>query len=223
MHKPSWFVALLTLASVLCGCASHRGVADPGPNGLDLLASRMTGTYSSARQAAADPAYFEISLVMTPIWQDRPGADERWLYVEQAMASALAKPYRQRIYRLTQVGPRTFKSDVYTLPGNPLDYAGAWRDPSRFAALKPSDLTLRDGCSILLDYDGDAFRGGTEGTKCPSDLRGAAYATSQATIKPDRMISWDRGFDAQGKQVWGAEAGGYVFMRVEPAPTSKAG
>jgi hypothetical protein len=28
------------------------------------------------------------------------------------------------------------------------------------------------------------------------------------------MISWDRGFDADGNQVWGAEGGGYVFHRM---------
>jgi hypothetical protein len=28
------------------------------------------------------------------------------------------------------------------------------------------------------------------------------------------MLSWDRGFDEQGQQVWGAEAGAYVFLKV---------
>ena len=31
----------------------------------------------------------------------------------------------------------------------------------------------------------------------------------------DRLLSWDRGFDAAGKQVWGAEKGPYEFLRVK--------
>jgi len=38
------------------------------------------------------------------------------------------------------------------------------------------------------------------------------------TLTADRMVSWDRGVDAGGRQVWGAERGGYVFDRVERPP-----
>ena len=48
---------------------------------------------------------------------------------------------------------------------------------------------------------------------CASDLRGAAYATSEVTITPQFVLSWDRGFDNTGKQVWGATEGPYVFLR----------
>jgi hypothetical protein len=27
------------------------------------------------------------------------------------------------------------------------------------------------------------------------------------------ILSWDRGFDANGNQVWGAEKGGYIFKK----------
>ena len=30
----------------------------------------------------------------------------------------------------------------------------------------------------------------------------------------DRIVSWDRGWNDDGEQVWGAEISGYVFMRV---------
>jgi hypothetical protein len=29
----------------------------------------------------------------------------------------------------------------------------------------------------------------------------------------DRMVSWDRGWDATGAQVWGATKGGYIFVK----------
>jgi hypothetical protein len=39
------------------------------------------------------------------------------------------------------------------------------------------------------------------------------YTTSEVTITNDTIASWDRGFDADGNQKWGAEAGPYIFRR----------
>jgi CpeT protein len=32
-------------------------------------------------------------------------------------------------------------------------------------------------------------------------------------LESTRMSSWDRGFDAEGRQVWGATGGAYVFNK----------
>jgi hypothetical protein len=45
---------------------------------------------------------------------------------------------------------------------------------------------------------------------------GAVYATSEVTVTPEALISWDRGFGAAGEQVWGAVTGGYVFKKLPP-------
>ena len=37
-------------------------------------------------------------------------------------------------------------------------------------------------------------------------------------ITAESIVSWDRGFDQAGSQVWGAEKSGYVFVRGEPDP-----
>jgi CpeT protein len=60
------------------------------------------------------------------------------------------------------------------------------------------------------------FDGSTVDSECISNLRGAVYATSEVRITPQELISWDRGFDERGNQVWGATEGGYVFKRIEP-------
>jgi hypothetical protein len=79
-------------------------------------------------------------------------------------------------------------------------------------SLDADDLTLRQGCDIELRRVGpEAFAGATHGKECGSSLRGATYATSEVLITPDRVLSWDRGFDAQDRQVWGAEGAGYIF------------
>ncbi|MBN2431020.1 MAG: chromophore lyase CpcT/CpeT [Acidobacteria bacterium] len=185
------------------------------PEGLRQLAAWMTGEFSSKAQAESDDSYFAIRLVMARVWPDR--TDGLWLYVEQAVAETPDQPYRQRIYRLLHVGRDIYESQVYEVP-QPVKLVRAWQKPELLAELSPERLETRDGCAILLRRRGDAFVGSTLADLCRSTHRGATYATSQVTITADGMVSWDRGFDEQGHQVWGAEKGGYVFRKIRDLP-----
>lgn len=223
MRSPSAAAAITLL--LLGACAGTPAAPEPlqqptaagEPTKADLerlatLVGYMAGSFDSGEQAKADPTYFDIRLHMTPIWT-ADGSNARWLYVEQAMANQLAKPYRQRVYRVSALGGGRFTSEVYELPGDPLAFAGSWKNPDAFANLKPDMLTARDGCVINLAEKKESFVGSTNAQDCVSTLRGAAYATSEVVISADQLVSWDRGFDAQGKQVWGATKGGYVFRK----------
>jgi hypothetical protein len=193
---------------------------------LEALVKLMTGSFSSEEQSKdkkATEEYFDIRLHMTRIWSDAGAGDGVWLYVEQAMSSALDKPYRQRIYWVTIQpfkGPDgkehvEFRSEVYLLPGEALKYAGAWKDMTKLEGVKPDDLKVKDGCAVILRRTSDGvYHGGTVGTNCPSDRAGAVYATSLVHIAKDGLKTWDRGYDKDGEQVWGAKKGGYVFKRV---------
>jgi hypothetical protein len=178
----------------------------------------MTGTYDSADQAAAAPDDFlPIRLVMVPIWTGR--TDGNWRYVEQAAMNALDRPYRQRIYRVHQDAAGTLRSDVYTLPGDPSVFVGAWTRPGAFDELTPEDLDLRVGCGIVLEAQpGDRFVGGTEGDGCASSFGDAVHATSEVVIEPERLTSWDRGWTADGEQAWGPAERGYTFVRRTSGP-----
>lgn len=168
----------------------------------------MRGEFSSEEQSKKDTSYFNIHLKMVSIWTQRE--DAIWLYIEQAVATRLDKPYRQRIYRLSEPEPGVFESVVFTMK-SPLRFANK---PELLETLNPDSLTQKPGCSVFLRRTGKRqFIGGTRGTNCASDIKGAAYATSEVTITPKMLLSWDRGFDAEGKQVWGAEKGGYMFLR----------
>jgi hypothetical protein len=187
----------------LAGCRSD----------LHVVKGYMTGSFSSTRQHLADPDnYYDIRLHMVPVWEQCP--DGPWLYVEQASAEGPQRPYRQRVYRLRANSDGTLESVVYELPGDPLRFAGAWREPARLEALAPRDLVRREGCSIMIRKNPDGmFVGSTSGKGCRSKLRGASYATSEVVIGPDRLTSWDRGFDAEDRQVWGAIEGAYIFIK----------
>jgi hypothetical protein len=183
-----------------------------GPDEVETLVAWMTGSFSSAEQAAADSSYYDIRLEMVEVWKERP--DGPWLYIEQAVAGSTDRPYRQRVYRISACDGR-LRSDVFLLP-EPGDCVGAWKLAEPLADLAAGDLELRDGCAVFLSMrESGLFEGGTEGTGCASDLRGAAYATSDVVVGKGLLKSWDRGFDLEGRQVWGAESGPYVFLRVE--------
>lgn len=201
------FVCALALAAAGAAMAA-------APAELDTLAAWMTGSFSSAAQAAADTNYFDIRLRMARVWTDR--ADGPWLYVEQATAAAQDRPYRQRVYHLVAAAEGAFHSEVFAVPV-PRRFAGAWRERQPLGALTPDSLLAREGCAVVLRRDGaERFAGATVEHDCASDLRGAAYATSEVTVGPAVIASWDRGYAADGTQVWGATNGGYVFVR-EPA------
>jgi len=206
-------VSLLLFCGLLFACQGPKA-NETLTGSLHGLASWMTGTFSSAAQAAEAPDdYFDIRLVMLPIWQDQAYGDERWLYVEQAAADSLDRPYRQRVYRLSQLGSNRFQSEVFELPGDPRRFVQAWKTPTLLAAMRPEDLVKREGCAILLTGGEGVYIGRTEERSCSSTLRGAAWASSEVIIQADQLTSWDRGWDAEGKQVWGAMKGGYRFEK----------
>lgn len=192
---------------------SQAAVTEPKDSTLETLARAMVGVYSSQEQAKKDPEnYKDIRLHMVRIWSERK--DGPWLYIEQAVAGRIDKPYRQRVYHLVARPDGTVASEVYTLPGQPLAHAGDWQKPLPLADVKPEALSSRAGCSVILHRETNGtWTGATAPRGCPSDMHGAAYATSQVTLTDKTLESWDRGFDEHDKQVWGATEGPYIFRK----------
>ena len=178
---------------------------------VEVLVDYMVGSFSSEEQAEKDSNYFNIELEMVQLWKDR--ADGPWLYIEQAVAESKDKPYRQRVYQLKKRNDGKIESLVYTIP-DPLRFAGDYKNEFPLLRLAPDSLILKEGCEVILyQADNGYFEGSTVDKNCGSDLRGASYATSEVMIDKDKMISWDRGFDESGNQVWGATEGGYIFKK----------
>lgn len=158
-----------------------------------------------------DTDYFHISLRMVPIWEAR--SNEFFLYVEQAMAANMTKPYRQRVYHVFAEGDE-FVSRIYSLPRQDR-FVGKNSDDAVFGLITPDSLILKQGCDVRLKFDASSktFVGKTADGTCPSDRSGASFTTSEVTLYDGRMVSWDRGWNKEGKQVWGATKGGYDFRR----------
>jgi CpeT protein len=91
-------VILFAIIAASCSSTNKSSSTASGDKELITLENIMAGKYTSEAQSKVDTNYFNISLVMVPIWQDR--GDGKWMYVEQAIGTKLDKPYRQRVYHL---------------------------------------------------------------------------------------------------------------------------
>ncbi|WP_394132483.1 chromophore lyase CpcT/CpeT [Shewanella maritima] len=202
---------LTAAACLLATTFSLPAIADQTQDKKALLLEWMQGHFDSEQQASADADFFNIHLNMTQIWTEHQST---WLYVEQAAVTHLQAPYRQRVYEVSAISDTEFSSKVYTFE-NPKSYAGDYKKPQPLANLTPDDLTIKQGCTVYLTWNEStsAFIGSTKEDECKSQLRGASYATSEVMVTADKILSWDRGFDADGKQVWGAVKGGYEFIK----------
>ncbi len=178
---------------------------------LQELHTLMQGSFNSEIQSQVDSSYYNISLHMYPIWEDKG----HYLYVEQALNAMQNRPYRQRVYKINQLTDSTFSSEVYMLKTDSL-WIGKWKTPKVFDSISPKDITLKEGCAVVLKrLTKNHYQGKTGDTTCVSTMRGASFARSEVEILEDKIISWDRGFDADGNYVWGAEKAGYIFNKLD--------
>lgn len=201
--------AIVLLIAILLTTACKTNQNQSESKELKELVSIMQGHYSSEKQALADKDYYNISLRMTPIWKSKGN----YLFVEQAIFDKQDKPYRVRIYKVSQRG-NEFISEIYTLKDEKA-WIGKWATPKVYDQLTEADIELKSGCEVVLKRTGKhRFEGATGDKTCPSELRGASWANSKVTVTENTIHSWDQGFDKDGKQVWGATKGGYEFIKI---------
>jgi hypothetical protein len=201
--------AIVLFIAILLTTACKTSQNQSESKELKELVSIMQGHYSSEKQALADKDYYNISLRMTPIWKSKGN----YLFVEQAIFDKQDKPYRVRIYKVSQRG-NEFISEIYTLKDEKA-WIGKWATPEVYDQLTEADIELKSGCEVVLKRTGKhRFEGATGDKTCPSELRGASWANSKVTVTENTIHSWDQGFDKDGKQVWGATKGGYEFIKI---------
>jgi hypothetical protein len=195
--------------TVFLSCKSGQNQSSKNSSELNEIVSIMQGHYSSEIQSKEDTDYYNISLRMTPIWKEKGN----YLFVEQAMFDTQDKPYRVRVYKVHQDGEQ-FISEIFTIK-NEKDWIGKWATPESYDKLTQSDIELKEGCQVTLKRESkNKFSGATGDKTCPSELRGASFANSIVTVTKNEIVSWDQGFDKEGKQVWGATKGGYHFIKM---------
>ena len=189
-------------AGFLAACAHAPPAAAP----VDRVAAWLQGRFDNAAQAHADPQFAAVSVRWTPLWPERD--DGRWYLVEQSLASTPDAPYRVRVHRLRSDGADGVASDVFLPPRR-----GDADETGPATAFTADELDPLPGCTVRLRPNSRGFRGATRGRDCPSHFRGATWTTAEVVLDADGFASWDRGYAADGTQVWGARTGPYVFKR----------
>lgn len=175
-------------------------------------AETVTGRFSSAAQHRHDSGYDEVEARVVRIWGERE--DGLWLYQEQAIvnqpgltpAQARARPYFQFVAHVVALEGGVLRRDNYRLR-NPVRFVGA-----NVAELSEADL-LPAGCHNRIERIASGYYvARTE--SCANSYRGAVSMRSLSISSRAAYVNWDRGFDVDGRRVWGPEAGGYVFDRL---------
>ena len=214
---------LIICTNLFIGCSVFESsndeddIKEKDTKAMTELLSIMPGVYTSEKQSKLDKSFYNITLRMTPIWKNKG----HYLAVEQALSNKLDKPYRIRVYQIIQISATEFVTNVYTVKKEK-KWVGKWKTPKGFDSFSDRDLEIKEGCDILLVRTArNKFIGKTAEKTCSSELKGATYATSKMNVYETKIVSWDQGFNAKGKQVWGATKGGYVFDKLNVVPTQK--
>jgi hypothetical protein len=189
---------------------------------LERLAEWMTGSFDTFDQVAQDEganaAYKHVRVTLNIVPVTIAGMSERGrtLYIEQAMADAPDKPYRQGVYFLTRDERGAIVNRNFRL-SNPEEFIGGWKDPAKLKALTQERLLPIAGCDITLTRMDERRYSAIVGLhgSCKSTIRGATHMVSQGEITPDYQITLDQGFDNAGNHKWGPPPGviGHIFKK----------
>lgn len=240
MHKTHTLAltALLLAAAPLAaqndGQNQAQTQARPGQ-----AADQQPETLEQFEMAWSDPAFAEIADMLTGSWKTvEPVAQFRdqsqsaevimsigpapmdtlpdALYIETARADAPDQPYRtaflQLYRRQGEIRMRTLEIRDPNSPVNNM-LVGMWTVP-QFIPDVP-----RDALIATLDLEFEKTRDGWVAETpypYPTAVGGAVEMTSRTTLTPGRIETADRGYDASGNVVWGADEGdAYVFEPTE--------
>lgn len=185
-------------------------LADDDP--LNRYLALRVGTFSSEAQARNDQRFMSVTWHIAERPYDGSGA--RWLYLEAWMPEA-ESPYLQRLTRHHLASDGTIIAQPFRMTDS-TSVIGAWEEPGRLSEIDLDALIEVEGCELEIVRTGaDRFEGRTRGARCVNSHRGAAYAVSQSVLTPTGATNWDRGFAADGTQVWGPSSGAYRFRKVQ--------
>ncbi|MBW4694649.1 MAG: chromophore lyase CpcT/CpeT [Lyngbya sp. HA4199-MV5] len=217
MMKHAFAIALTTTyLLVAVNPARSDTVNLPLEQQVEAVAARLEGVMSTAVQSKINAKISNVRMttcrVMVTVGNGASQSKTIVLYQEQALAKELTNPYRQRFLELSaspisqSVRSRSFK------PAKPAAWVNFCNKAANDRAVNAQDIGSVV-CNVFLRPSGNNYVGNTPADGCPANVRGAVRIKNHIVLQPDGMNTWDQGFDAAGKQVWGAKAEAYQFRR----------
>lgn len=188
-------------------------------NDMARIASQISGSWTSAapiesgrnEDGSAVSSGILISIQPVPV----NGLSDT-MYVESAMSETPWAPYRQAIFQLYRnkgkVRLRTYEFAIG--PDSLGAFSSMGAVPEYFPQIAADQLIAT--MDVELEPTASGFTGASP-YPYPTGAGGAVEMTSSLTLDGDTLTTADRGYDADGKIVWGAGAdGSYTFNRTEP-------
>jgi len=186
---------------------------------LGKIGDMLVGTWKTVKpvEAVGGGTSIDIVMAVTPVAiSGLPNA----LYVESARADAMQLPYRQSILQLYhsrgKIRMRTLDPHSITAQNGIGAWVGMWAAKELLPNLTQhvSAADFIGTMDMVLTPGEGGYKGATP-YAYPTASGGAVEMTSELSVTKDSFTTGDRGFDAEGKEVWGAPAGGYVFKRYD--------
>jgi len=182
---------------------------DPQVN--DII-NHLVGRMDTSAQNLANPSAPNVR--MTTCVVEVSGIENEvnsiYLYQEQALSNQLNQPYRQRFLEIRPVATEEKVESTAFKPINPQKWVNLCDRPETQRNVNSFDLG-EAVCTVSLRPLMTIYIGETPPEGCPTNVRGAVRITNTVILHSQGMDTFDRGFDAQGNQVWGAENQGYQF------------
>ncbi len=199
---------LFFILPLLFGCNSETA-KDPE---LGNLVKLLVGEFSNESQVKEDAGFAYLHLVNTVIWEDRPGY---WVYSEVYDPRQGNFIYSQRILEYEKLDSASFKSTSYKIL-NAKGYERGWEDKKIFNKLTMDSLEVRQGCEIYFEKNTSTiYSGKTNKGFCSSSINNVEYITANLVISKNKISIWNRGYNNEGKQIWGKINGPYKYKRVK--------
>lgn len=210
-------LGLSSLMLVSSGWAQNSTTPVPLSTQVQEVAEHLEGTMDTSAQARTNPTAPQVQMTTCRIQVTNNPAPTSaiFLYQEQALVQRLDQPYRQRFLEISSsiysqsVRSRSFK------PSQPEQWQGFCSKPLAERQLTWQQLGT-EVCRVFLRRSGNTYIGNTPVDGCPANVRGAVRITNHIRLDSQGMETWDRGLDAEGNQVWGAESAPYRFQRTSP-------
>lgn len=202
----------VTIILTGCGVKTH-----PMQQQVEEVANYLIGVMDTTEQAAAIPDAPSVRMTTCEIELEETEAKSQpsptiFLYQEQALTDKLDQPYRQRFLKITPSENQQQVESITFKPKQPESLIGLCHQPDSERVIKMAELG-ENHCSVFLQQNGSGYLGNTESEGCATNFRGAVKITNTITLNAAGMDTLDRGFNAAGKQVWGAENRPYQFRR----------
>jgi CpeT protein len=188
---------------------------------LYIYSNWITGHFTTTIQSVED-GYFDNVFVRTIHFNSGMNGD--WFYTEQGELRD-GIPYRQRIYQLNWLNDTTLINRVFKIRNadfisskNKSHFFGGADLIEMLNELDLDDLEEMCGCSTYIykryiESGGWYYYGSTDETDCKGTFRGATHTTSHFKVYSNGIVSWERGWNYNGEQVWGSTKGPYYYIK----------